>query len=134
MHQLRLLSRCFASRKKLVMLALGSNENMIDRSKDIADFDLRIAKLAETLVDHKVSIQKREYSAEAFGSWEIVAGNEMKKFAFFYDGQVSELRYRNADIIPNDYRDFKHKSFRTWEGEDPLDFVERILREKFPAG
>jgi hypothetical protein len=106
---------------------------MIDRSKEIAIFELRIAKLEDTLAAYNVVIEKRDYSPEAYGSWEIVAGNKMKKFVFFYDGQVSELRYRDADIIPNDYRDFKHKSFRTWEGEDPLDFVESVLRESFPA-
>ena len=105
----------------------------IDRTKEIAEFEAEIARLAQRLAAHRVVIEKKNYAAEAFGSWSIVAGTEKKKLDFFYDGQISALRYRDAAIVPKDFRDFEHRSFRTWEGEDPIAFVEDVLKKEFPS-
>ena len=70
---------------------------------------------------------------EAFGSWHIVAGTPRRKLDFAYDGKDSYLMYRDAAIMPKDYRDFQHKTFKTWEGEDPLAYVEEVLVREFPA-
>src|SRR5690242_16199329 len=105
---------------------------MIDRSKEIADFDTRISALAERLADHGVSIVHKEYFPEAFGSWHLVAGNSKKKIDFSYEGKESYLMFRDAAITPKDYRDLQHKTFRTWEGEDPISFIEDVLVREFP--
>jgi hypothetical protein len=106
---------------------------MTDRLQDIANFEAAISRLAASLAPHHVVIEKREYRPEAFHSWQIVAGTQKKRIDFFYDGQVSELRYHDAAVIPKDWRDVQHASFRTWEGEDPMAFVEDVLKKEFPA-
>ncbi|HUJ45352.1 MAG TPA: hypothetical protein VLW52_17275 [Opitutaceae bacterium] len=105
---------------------------MIDRAKETADFNAHIAAVSQRLVDHRVTIVKKEYHAEAFGSWHLVAGDEKKKVDFSYDGKESYLMYRDAAIAPKDYRDLQHKRFRTWESEDPIVFVEEVLAREFP--
>ncbi len=105
---------------------------MKDWSTDIASFEAALAHLAERLASHRVIIEKKKYSPEAFHSWQIVAGTEKKILDFFYDGQVSALRYHDTAITPRDWRDLQHASFRTSEGEDPLAYVEGVLKKEFP--
>jgi hypothetical protein len=105
---------------------------MIDRAKETADFDARIAAISGRLVDHCVTVVKKEYHAEAFGSWHLVAGDAKKKIDFSYDGKDSYLQYRDAAVTPKNHRDLQHKRFETWKGEDPLAFVEELLRHEFP--
>ena len=104
---------------------------MSHRSKETADFEARIEAMRERLARHGVRIVQKEYSAEAFGSWHLVAGNPAKQIDFSYDGKVSYLMFRDAAVTPKDYRDLQHKTFRTWEGEDPTAFVEDFLTHEF---
>ena len=113
------------------MFSLGL---MLDRRHEIAEFEKQIADMQQRLASRGVTIEEKDYAAEAFGSWHIVAGTPKKKFDFSYEGKESYLRYRDAAVIPKDYHDFEHKSFRTWEGEDPLAYVEEVLRREFPDG
>ena len=106
---------------------------MHTRRQEIIDFDARIAQMQERLARRSVVIEKKDYAAEAFGSWQIVAGTDEKKLDFIYDGKDSYLMYRDAMVVPKDYRDFQHKQFRTWEGEDPLAYVEEVLIREFPS-
>jgi len=106
---------------------------MTDWSKDIASFDAEVSQLASRLAPHGVIIERKKYTPEAFHSWQFVAGTEEKKFDFFYDGQVSELRYHDTRIIPKDWRDLQHASFRTSERKDPLAFVEDVLKKEFAS-
>jgi hypothetical protein len=78
-----------------------------------------------------VVIDETRYDAEPFGSWHIVAGTKEKRFDFTYYGNDSYLMYRDAAVVPKDYHDFQHKMFRTWEGEDPLAYVEELLMREF---
>jgi hypothetical protein len=103
---------------------------MIDRAEETRRFEARIADMASRLASRGVTIEAQDYP-EAFGSWHIVAGTSLKKFDFAYEGKESYLRYRDAAIIPKDYRDFEHKMFRAWEGEDPLIYVEEFLSREF---
>jgi aminopeptidase C len=106
---------------------------MPDRRQESLKFETRIAQMEERLATRNVAIEKKDYAAEAFGSWQIVAGTEQKKFDFSYDGKDSYLMYRDAAVVPKDFHDFQHKRFRTWEGEDPLSYVEEVLMREFPA-
>ncbi|SRR5713101_9620168 len=103
---------------------------MIDRAEETRRFEARIADMASRLARRGVIIEAEDHP-EAFGSWHIVAGTPLKKFDFAYDGKDSYLMYRDAAITPKDYRDFEHKRFRTWEGEDPLVYVEEVLTREF---
>jgi hypothetical protein len=103
---------------------------MIDRAEETRQFNARIADMASRLASRGVSIEAEDYP-EAFGSWHIVAGTPQKKFDFAYEGKESYLRYRDAAITPRDYRDFEHKMFRTYQGEDPLVYVEEVLAREF---
>ena len=105
---------------------------MIDRSKDITDFDARIAAMGERLSQHGVAIVQKDYSTEAFGSWHVVAGDEKKNIDFSYDRKDSCLTFRDAAVIPRDYRDLQHRQFKTWSGEDPIVFIEEFLAREFP--
>jgi meiotically up-regulated gene 157 (Mug157) protein len=105
---------------------------MIDRAKETAEFDASIAEIAKRLAKHRVAIVKKDYYAEAFGSWHLIAGDEKKKINFSYEGKESYLMYRDAAVTPKDYRDLQHKTFQTWKGEDPIAFVEEVLAREFP--
>ena len=104
---------------------------MMDRSKDIACFEAKLAAMAERLSSLHVSVAKKEYHAEAFGSWHLIVGDDNRKIDFTYDGKDSYLRYHDAAVTPKDWRDFEHRRFKTWEGEDPLAFVEETLVRQF---
>src|SRR5687768_7583966 len=106
---------------------------MDDRRQDIVEFDNRLAQMQKRLASRGIVIRKKDYAPEAFGSWHIVAGTEEKKLDFTYDGKDSYLMYRDAAVVPKDDRDFQHKRFRTWEGEDPLAYVEEVLTREFSA-
>ena len=105
---------------------------MIDRSQDIADFNARITSMGERLSPHGVAIVQKDYCAEAFGSWHVVAGDEKKNIDFSYDRKDSCLTFRDAAVTPRDYRDLQHRRFETWSGEDPLAFIEEFLAQEFP--
>jgi len=105
---------------------------MIDRSKDTADFDARITAMGERLSQHGVAIVQKDYSAEAFGSWHVVAGDEKKNMDFSYDRKDSCLTFRDAAVTPRDHHDLQHRRFDTWSGEDPIAFVEEFLAHEFP--
>jgi hypothetical protein len=104
---------------------------MIDRSKDITDFDARITAMGKRLSQHGVAIVQKDYSAEAFGSWHVVAGDENKSIDFSYDRKDSCLTFRDAAVTPWDYRDLRHRRFETWSGEDPVVFIEEFLAHEF---
>jgi hypothetical protein len=106
---------------------------MIDRRQEISEFDARLTEMQERLASRGVVIEKKDYAAEAFGSWQVIAGTAKKKFDFTYDGKDSYLMYRDAAVVPKDYRDFEHKRFRTWEGEDPLAYLEQVLTREFSS-
>ena len=106
---------------------------MIDRRQEIARFDVRLAQMQERLANRGVVIEKKVYVPEVFGSWNILAGTDKKKFDFTYDGKDSYLMYRDAAVVPKDYRDFQHKRFSTSEGEDPLAYVEEVLKREFSS-
>jgi hypothetical protein len=106
---------------------------MIDCSKDTTDFDARITAMGERLSQRGVAIVQKDYSAEAFGSWHVVAGDEKKNIDFSYDRKDSCLTFRDAAITPRDYRDLQHRRFDTWSGEDPIVFVEEFLAGEFPT-
>jgi hypothetical protein len=106
---------------------------MHNRHQETSQFNTRVAQMQERLAMRGVVIEKKDYVAEAFGSWQIVAGTAKKKLDFNYDGKDSYLMYRDAAVVPKDDRDFQHKRFRTWEGEDPLTYVEDVLAREFPA-
>jgi hypothetical protein len=72
---------------------------MRDRHENL-EFEARIAQMAERLAKRNVAIEKEQYAAKAFVSWQIVAGTGQKKFYFSYDGKDSYLMYRNAAIAP----------------------------------
>jgi hypothetical protein len=104
---------------------------MIDHSKDIADFNARIAAMGERLARLGVGIVHMEYCAELVGSWHIIAGDSKKRLNFRYDGKDSYLMFRDAAITDNDSRDWHQKAFKTWEGEDPLVYIEDVLAREF---
>ena len=106
---------------------------MKDWSKDTASFAADLCKLAARLAAHGIVIETKKYSPEAFHSWQIVAGTEKRKLDFFYDGQVSELRYHDAATIPKDWRDLQHALFRTWKGANRMAFVEGVLKKEQPG-
>jgi hypothetical protein len=106
---------------------------MTDWSKDIESFEAELNQLASRLASHGITIERKKYTPEAFHSWQFVAGSKEKKFDFSYDGQVSALRYYDTRIVPKDWRGLQHASFRTWEGEDPLAFVEDVLMKEFSS-
>ena len=106
---------------------------MHDRHQETVEFDIRLAQIQERLAVRGVVIEKKDYAAEAFGSWQVVAGTDEKKFDFTYDGKDSYLMYRDSAVIPKDSHDFQHKRFCTWEGEDPLAFVEEVLTREFSS-
>jgi hypothetical protein len=61
----------------------------------------------------------------------LIAGDEKIKIAVTYDGKDSYLQYHYTAVMPNDWHDCEHRSFRTWDGEDPLAFVDGVLVCKF---
>jgi hypothetical protein len=103
---------------------------MIDRAEETRQFNAKIADMASRLASRGVVIEARDYP-ETFGSWTILAGTPRKKLYFEYEGKDSYLRYRDAEITPKNHRDFQHKMFRTWEGEDPLVYVEQLLVREY---
>jgi len=105
---------------------------MIDRSQDIADFNARITSMGKRLAQHGVAIVQKDYSADAFGSWHVVAGDEKKSIDFSYDRKDSCLAFRDAAVTPRDYRDLQLRRFQTWSGEDPIVFIEEFLAQEFP--
>ena len=106
---------------------------MKKRTLPSIDFPAQITRLKQALSSRGVSVDEVSYSPEAYGSWSLTAGSKEKKLSFSYDAQVSELRYHDTKIVPKDWRDLQHASFRTWEGEDPLAYVEDVLKKEFPA-
>ena len=102
---------------------------MIDRHKESVGFKSQIDALADRLHDRGVVITVVEFSAEAFGSWHIIGGTKEKQIDFTYEGKESYMRYRDAAIAPKDHADFEHRSFKRWEGEDPIAFMEQVLSE-----
>ena len=104
---------------------------MIDRAEETRRFQARVADIESRLARRGVIIQAEDHP-DTFGSWDILAGTPRKKLYFEYEGKESYLRYRDAAITPKDHRDFEHKMFRTWEGEDPLVYVEEVLAREFP--
>jgi hypothetical protein len=102
---------------------------MIDCQKETLEFEAQIRAMAERLQSIGAEISDFEFSAEAFSSWIIIGGTKNKKIKFHYEGKESYLRFCDASKTPRDYRDFEHKSFKTWEGEDPMAFVEQALTE-----
>ena len=105
---------------------------MIDRSQDITDFNARITSMGQRLSPHGVAIVQKDYSAEAFGSWHVVAGDEKKNIDFRYDRKDSCLTFRDAAVTPRDHRDLQFRRFETWSGEDPIVFIEELLAHEFP--
>lgn len=105
--------------------------DMIDRHRETVKFNTAIDALAARLSNLGVTIVEREYAAEAFGSWHIVAGTDKKKIDFAYDGKESYLMHRDTATGPKDHRDFTHKLFKTWEGEDPVAYIETVLTQEF---
>ncbi len=106
---------------------------MKKRTLPSIDFPAQITRLKQALSSRGVSVGEVTYSPEAYGSWSLTAGSKEKKLSFSYDAQLSELRYHDTRIVPKDWRDLQHASFRTWEGEDPLAYVEDVLKKEFPA-
>jgi len=106
---------------------------MKKRTLPSIDFPAQITRLKQALSSRGVSVDEVSYSPEAYGSWSLTAGSKEKKLSFSYDAQLSELRYHDTKIVPKDWRDLQHASFRTWEGEDPLAYVEDVLKKEFPA-
>ena len=105
---------------------------MIDRSSDIADFDARIMAMGKRLSQHGVAIVQKDYSAEAFGSWHVVAGDATRTIDFSYDRKDSYLTFRDAAVTPRDHRDLQQRRFETRNGEDPIAFIEDFLAHEFP--
>jgi hypothetical protein len=103
---------------------------MIDRAEETRRFQARIADIGSRLASRGVVVQAEDHP-EAFGSWDILAGTPLKKLYFEYEGKESYLRYRDASVTPKGHHDFEHKTFRTWEGEDPLAYVEEVLGREF---
>lgn len=106
----------------------------IDRAAEAKAFDGLIAALSARLEKAGVRIFEHKYDTHAFGSWHLVAGTGSRRIHFAYEGKESYLRYRDAEIVPKDHRDFVHKIVRTWEGEEPLAFVEAFLVQEFVPG
>ena len=98
---------------------------MIDRDREKIEFGARLAQMQERLASRGVLVEKKRYAAEAFGSWQVVAGTEEKKLEFIYDGKDSYLTYHDAAIVPKDFRDCQQKRFRTW-GMDQFGICWRV--------
>ena len=103
----------------------------IDRAKEAADFDARVAEMAKRLSVQGVLVEWKKYLPEAFGCWHLIGGTDSKKFDFTYDGKDSILMYHDTPIVPKDYRDVQQRRFRTQAGEDPLAFAEEVLAREF---
>lgn len=100
-------------------------------SKKTADFDARIEAMASRLADLGVTIVAKDYSAECFGSWRLIAGDEKKQVDFTYEGKDSCLIFGEATTGPGGIHGLQHRQFATRNGEDPLAFVEEVLVRLF---
>lgn len=105
---------------------------MHNHRQEIIEFDAELARMQERLATRNVVIRKKDYAPQAFGSWQIMAGTAEKKFDFTYDGKDAWLTYHDMAVVPKEYSDVQQRRFRTWEGENPLEYVEEILMKEFP--
>ncbi|HTF90576.1 MAG TPA: hypothetical protein VK843_19315 [Planctomycetota bacterium] len=108
-----------------------SRDIPIDDSGSSKRYFQQIASLAERLAKKRLSIYEHRFHYLAFGSWEIVAGTRERQLNFNYDGKDSYLMYRDASVKPRGPDDFKHHTFKTWKGEDPLAFIAEVLEREF---
>ena len=71
-----------------------------DRSAETANFFARLEDMERRLSRCSVIFAAKEYFAEAFGSWRIVAGTKDRRIDFSYDGNDSYLMYSDASVAP----------------------------------
>ena len=104
----------------------------INDSQSSADYFKSVATLAEQLAGKKIAIYEHKFTYMAFGSWEIVTGRRSKMIHFTYDGKDSYLSYCDATVKPQSYTDLQHRRFDTHKGEDPLEYLVKVLENEFP--
>ena len=104
---------------------------MIDDSESSAKHFRSLSEIDARLASKRIAIYEHSFHYLAFGSWDLVAGTREKMMRFSYEGKESYMKYGDASVVARDYSDLEHRSFHTWEGEDPFEFAADVLEAMF---